>query len=140
VGDKGLINRDGNMPTDRNLTDLNMHSNNLKERLSILQKTDELTSRDRDNSSQVVKTARGESNHIITGPNSIAQAVDSKGNPIKQYVLVLDLDETLVHFKDSRYLKDEQKLRVRPGVDQFLQALSPYYKMIVFTAAQKLYA
>ena len=61
-------------------------------------------------------------------------------NQNKKYILVLDLDETLVHFKDSRYLKDEQKLRVRPGVDQFLQALVPYYKLVVFTAAQKLYA
>ena len=53
---------------------------------------------------------------------------------------MLDLDETLVHFKDSRYLTDDQKLKVRPGVAQFLEQLDPYYKFVVFTAAQKMYA
>jgi histidinol phosphatase-like enzyme len=53
----------------------------------------------------------------------------------KQYTLVLDLDETLVHFKDSRYLTDDQKLKIRPGVSQFLEALHPYYRFVVFTAA-----
>jgi hypothetical protein len=65
----------------------------------------------------------------------------NKGVPLKRnYILVLDLDETLVHFKDSRYLTDDQKLKVRPGVGQFLEALHPYYRFIVFTAAQKMYA
>ena len=65
----------------------------------------------------------------------------NKGIPQKKnYILVLDLDETLVHFKDSRYLTDDQKLKVRPGVGQFLEALHPYYRFIVFTAAQKMYA
>lgn len=50
------------------------------------------------------------------------------------------MDETLVHFKDSKYLSDEQKLKVRPGVAQFLEALDPYFTFVVFTAAQKMYA
>lgn len=53
---------------------------------------------------------------------------------------MLDLDETLVHFKDSKYLTDDQKLKVRPGVAQFLEALDPFYTFVVFTAAQKMYA
>jgi TFIIF-interacting CTD phosphatase-like protein len=60
--------------------------------------------------------------------------------PHKKYFLVLDLDETLVHFKDSRYLTDDQKLKIRPGVSQFLESLAPYYRFVVFTAAQKMYA
>ena len=54
--------------------------------------------------------------------------------------LVLDLDETLVHFKESRYLSDDQKLKVRPFHDQFFEALDPFYHFVVFTAAQKPYA
>ena len=30
----------------------------------------------------------------------------------KPYTLVLDLDETLVHFKESKYLSDDQKLKI----------------------------
>ena len=53
---------------------------------------------------------------------------------------MLDLDETLVHYKESKYLSDDQKLKIRPGVQQFFEALQPYYRFIVFTAAQKMYA
>ena len=59
---------------------------------------------------------------------------------MKSYLLVLDLDETLVHFKDSKYLTDDQKLKIRPGVAQFFEALDPYFTFTVFTAAQKMYA
>ena len=59
---------------------------------------------------------------------------------VKAYTLVLDLDETLVHFKDSKYLSDDQKLKIRPGVPQFFEALDPYFTFVVFTAAQKMYA
>ena len=53
----------------------------------------------------------------------------------KPYTLVLDLDETLVHFKESKYLSDDQKLKIWPGVQQFLEILSQYYNLVVFTAA-----
>ena len=59
---------------------------------------------------------------------------------LRPYALVLDLDETLVHFKDQKFLSDEQKLKIRPGVAQFFEALHPYYTFVVFTAAQKMYA
>lgn len=59
---------------------------------------------------------------------------------VKKYVLVLDLDETLVHFKESRYLSDDEKLKVRPHVTEFLELLAPHYEFVVFTAASRLYA
>lgn len=58
----------------------------------------------------------------------------------KIYTLVLDLDETLVHFKESKFLSDDKKLKLRPGIDQFFRTLAPYYRFVVFTAAHKQYA
>ena len=60
----------------------------------------------------------------------------------KQYTLVLDLDETLVHYKNKEhpYLTDDKRLKIRPGVQNFLESLHPYYRFVIFTAAQKKYA
>ena len=48
-----------------------------------------------------------------------------------QYCLVLDLDETLIHYvengADSYFL-------VRPFCVEFLAELSQYYEIVVFTA------
>ncbi len=50
--------------------------------------------------------------------------------------MVLDLDETLVHFEAT-----ERKFRLRPGCLGFLRSLShPYYEIVVFTAASQEYA
>lgn len=58
-------------------------------------------------------------------------------DPDREYCLVLDLDETLVHFfdlgPDSHYL-------VRPGCGEFLSELSKYYELVIFTAAMQDYA
>lgn len=52
-----------------------------------------------------------------------------------EYTLVLDLDETLIHYRD-----DEEYYLVRPGVNKFLQELSPLYDIVLFTASVKKYA
>ena len=60
----------------------------------------------------------------------------------KEYTLVLDLDETLVHFMDytNKNELDDKKLKVRPGVKELFEVLDPYFKFVVFTAAMKHYA
>jgi TFIIF-interacting CTD phosphatase-like protein len=53
----------------------------------------------------------------------------------KQYTLVLDLDENLVHF-----VAKEKKFKLRPGCIQFLKDMSQYFEVVIFTAAAKDYA
>ncbi|KAL4471612.1 hypothetical protein ABPG74_008505 [Tetrahymena malaccensis] len=58
-------------------------------------------------------------------------------NPNK-HTLVLDLDETLVHFQE---IPDEGgQFLIRPHAEIFLQKLSEYYEIVIFTAAIKDYA
>lgn len=58
----------------------------------------------------------------------------------KNYTLVLDLDETLIHcFSD---VKDQSKgtITFRPGLIQFLDNVFPYYELVLFTMGLPEYA
>ena len=56
----------------------------------------------------------------------------------KPYTLILDLDETLVHFK----IKSSKAgtLRARPYLFGFLEEMGHYYELIVWTSATEAYA
>ena len=58
-------------------------------------------------------------------------------NPKYKYTLVLDLDETLVH-----YISDNESayIQIRPGTEDFLIDLSAFYEIVIFTAALQKYA
>ena len=56
----------------------------------------------------------------------------------KQYTLVLDLDETLVNFKIKA--GREGYVRLRPFLFGFLEEVSQYYELIIFTSATEAYA
>ena len=58
-------------------------------------------------------------------------------NSLKPYTLVLDLDETLVHYIDNI---NEGKYLARPYAKEFLQSMSQYYELVIFTAAIQDYA
>ena len=60
--------------------------------------------------------------------------------PIKskyKYTLVLDLDETLVHYISDN---DSAYIQIRPGAEEFIKDLSKYYEIVIFTAALQNYA
>ena len=63
-----------------------------------------------------------------------------KTQNLKNYTLVLDLDETIIHFKVNPNNESEGVLRVRPGIFEFLETLGKYYEIIIFTAATQDYA
>lgn len=54
-------------------------------------------------------------------------------NP-RAYTLVLDLDETLVHFVEEN---DSAFIQIRPGAETFLEEMSMYYEIVIFTAAMQ---
>ena len=61
-----------------------------------------------------------------------------KDPPSKDYTLVLDLDETLIHF--SVNAESEGHLFFRPYLFHLLNAISEFYELIIFTAGLKEYA
>ena len=63
-----------------------------------------------------------------------------KSKNIKPYTLVLDLDETIIHFRVNPNNELEGVMKVRPGIFDFLETLGQYYEMIVFTTATSEYA
>ena len=60
-----------------------------------------------------------------------------KPNPEKQFTLVLDMDETLIHYYENN---GDGAFRVRPGCQQFLKEMSELYEVGIFTAAMQDYA
>ena len=59
---------------------------------------------------------------------------------LKKYTLVLDLDETLIHFKEDPVDDSKGLLQFRPGLLEFLEKVGYYYEIVVFTAGTKDYA
>ena len=54
----------------------------------------------------------------------------------RDYCLVLDLDETLVHFCEDN---NEAYVKVRMGAEHFITVLSQYCEIVIFTASTKYY-
>jgi len=52
--------------------------------------------------------------------------------------LVLDLDETLLHFEEIS--DTEGQLSIRPGADKFLKVMGALYELVIFTAGTEEYA
>lgn len=73
-----------------------------------------------------------ESSHEIVEPPYLPEI-----NPNRTYTLVLDLDETLVHYFE---IGDQGKFLIRPGVFKFLKEMSKLYEIVIFTAGVQDYA
>ena len=56
----------------------------------------------------------------------------------REYTLVLDLDETLVHFQEQE--DGRNQFLIRPFAQLFLREMSKYYEVVIFTAALRDYA
>ena len=63
-----------------------------------------------------------------------------KNIPNKNYTLVLDLDETLIHFKGHPNDDSSGTLLFRPFLSEFLSNICNFYELVIFTAATQDYA
>lgn len=85
---------------------------------------------------------------VYLGPKKLPAISD----PTK-YTLVLDLDETLVHCSTEPQLYSDVEFtlkfngvsfnvaaRFRPHLKKFLETVSEWYELVIFTASQKVYA
>ena len=54
-----------------------------------------------------------------------------------RYTLVLDLDETLVHYIEE---KDRHYVQVRPYAEYFISEMGKYFEIVIFTSAEEEYA
>ena len=73
-----------------------------------------------------------------TNVNIPVPYIGNKSN--KPYTLVLDLDETLIHFKANPNNEESGTIKIRPYLYQFLDKIKKYYELVVFTAATQEYA
>lgn len=78
----------------------------------------------------------GNPNFIIQ-PLPAEKYLPDKSELAHPYTLVLDLDETLVHFEEN---PDGGEFLVRPHATEFLQMMSSHFELVIFTAALKEYA
>ena len=76
-------------------------------------------------------------NHLCNNKNIIIPYIKTKN--IKKYSLVLDLEETLLHFNISINNNNEGVVDIRPGTIKFLDDISEYYELIVFNEGEQKY-
>ena len=62
-----------------------------------------------------------------------------KTKNLKKYSLVIDLEETLLHFKKDNNYINEGLVDIRPGTIKFLDDISVFYELIIFNEGEKNY-
>jgi TFIIF-interacting CTD phosphatase-like protein len=76
-----------------------------------------------------------EAPYLVKLEDSISSAYkefQTNGRPV--YTLVLDLDETLVHYYE---IGEKGDFNIRPGVSKFLKEMAELYEVVIFTAAMQ---
>jgi Dullard-like phosphatase family protein len=76
-------------------------------------------------------------NHLLNNKNLMVPYIKTKN--IKKYSLVLDLEETLLHFNMNITNNSEGVVNIRPGSIKFLDTISEYYELIVFNEGEQKY-
>lgn len=66
---------------------------------------------------------------------------DDRFPAARKYTLVLDLDETLIHYDvKGESNRGESYFLIRPFCNEFLREMALYYEIVIFTAGVQEYA
>lgn len=78
-----------------------------------------------------------ENPNFILQPLKIEKFLPEKQEGTAKLTLVLDLDETLIHYEEG---VGGGEFLIRPFASEFLDQMSKYYELVIFTASVKEYA
>ena len=112
-------------------------NNYLKTNSLITQKTEEIQKKVHSENTSINDNGKSEQNDDIIKEILPPFLPPKKSEDKRDYCLVLDLDETLVHFFEDNY---EAYVKVRMGAENFITVLSQYCEIVIFTASTKYYA
>ena len=125
--------------------DLNKFSNEFLEQLlsyenlsNIYNKSEEEEEKKKKiNSKEILNNTLSQLKKLINKTKIKIPFLPKINNDKYKYSLVIDLDETLVH-----YIEEEKKayVKIRPYADYFLNEMGKYFELIIFTAAEENYA
>ena len=76
-------------------------------------------------------------NNLLNNKSPIVPYIQTKN--IKKYSLVLDLEETLLHFNMNITNNNQGVVDIRPGAIKFLDNISEYFELIVFNEGEQRY-
>lgn len=75
---------------------------------------------------------------IIIDPLNRSKGSSEDFLPMKaskhKFTLVLDLDETLIHYVEE---ENNAFIQIRPFAEEFIEAMSSHFELVIFTAAMK---
>ena len=90
----------------------------------------------------LTRDRNGETPFFLFQPNTNELKAAHNFLPAKtkkcEYTLVLDLDETLIHYEESD--NGDDHVLYRPFAQKFVEEIAKYYEIVIFTAAQQDYA
>ena len=112
-------------------------NNYLKTNSLITQKTEEIQKKIYSENTSINDNGKSQQNEDIIKEILPPFLPPKKSDDKRDYCLVLDLDETLVHFFEDNY---EAYVKVRMGAENFITVLSQYCEIVIFTASTKYYA
>ena len=110
-------------------------NNYLKTNTLIIEKTEEIQKKC--HSENISNNENGGQNDDLVKEILPPYLPPKKKDDKRDYCLVLDLDETLVHFFEDN---SEAYVKVRMGAENFISVLSQYCEIVIFTASTKYYA